>query len=145
MVFKICEGILCSSFSVTELDVTVHNNHFPCKTLLIFWPICIPHHQWTWWLRWELGIVTRSYYWSIFDLSMSNQLSTLWQPKHLGGNPLLISNYPQHNCSKKLKWVFFVCFFVSIRLVICLQVDITLHYPGATRGRSQYKDVVLPV
>ena len=28
MVFKICEGILCSSLSVTELDGIVHKNYF---------------------------------------------------------------------------------------------------------------------
>ena len=29
LVFKICEGISCSSFSVKELDVIVHKNIFP--------------------------------------------------------------------------------------------------------------------
>ena len=28
MVFKICEGMLCSSFSIKELDVIVHKNIF---------------------------------------------------------------------------------------------------------------------
>ena len=28
MVFKICEGISCSPFSVKELDVIVHENYF---------------------------------------------------------------------------------------------------------------------
>ena len=27
-----------------------------------FLPFCTPHHYRTWWLRWELGIVTRSYW-----------------------------------------------------------------------------------
>ena len=34
MVFKICEGIPCSSFSVKELDVIVHKRYFPCITML---------------------------------------------------------------------------------------------------------------
>ena len=34
MVFKIREGISCSSFSVKELDVIAHKNHFPCMTPL---------------------------------------------------------------------------------------------------------------
>ena len=29
IVFKICEGILCSSFYVKEFDVIVHKNYFP--------------------------------------------------------------------------------------------------------------------
>ena len=58
MVFKICEGILCSSFYVKEFNVIVHKKYFPCITLLNFWPFCIPNHQRTWWLRQEL--VTRS-------------------------------------------------------------------------------------
>ena len=32
MVFKICEGISCSSFPVKELDVIFHKNDIPCKT-----------------------------------------------------------------------------------------------------------------
>ena len=32
MVFKICEGVSFSSFSVKELDVIVHENDFPCIT-----------------------------------------------------------------------------------------------------------------
>ena len=36
MVFKMCEGVLCSSFSVKELDVIVHKKYFPCITLLNF-------------------------------------------------------------------------------------------------------------
>ena len=34
MVFKICEQIPCSSFSVKELDVIVHEKYFPCITIL---------------------------------------------------------------------------------------------------------------
>ena len=33
MVFKMCEGISCSSFSVKELDVIVHKRYFHCMTL----------------------------------------------------------------------------------------------------------------
>ena len=40
MVFKICEGISCSSFFVKEFDVIVYKKHFPCTTLLKFWPCC---------------------------------------------------------------------------------------------------------
>ena len=36
MVFKICEGISCSSFSVQELDVIVHKKYFPYITMLHF-------------------------------------------------------------------------------------------------------------
>ena len=36
MVFKNCEGISYSSFSVKELDVIVHENYFPCITMLNF-------------------------------------------------------------------------------------------------------------
>ena len=44
MVYKICEGILCSSFSVKELSVIVHKNYFlsvinPIKFLGILYPI----------------------------------------------------------------------------------------------------------
>ena len=36
MVFKICEGILRSSFYVKEFDVIVHEKYFPCITILNF-------------------------------------------------------------------------------------------------------------
>ena len=36
MVFKMCEGISFSSFSVTELDVIVHKKYFPGITQLNF-------------------------------------------------------------------------------------------------------------
>ena len=36
MVFKICEGISCSLFSLKELDVIVHEKYFPCITILNF-------------------------------------------------------------------------------------------------------------
>ena len=36
MVFKICEGISHSLFSVKELDVIVHKKYFPGITLLDF-------------------------------------------------------------------------------------------------------------
>ena len=36
LVFKVCEGIPCSSFSVKELDVIVHKKYFPCITILNF-------------------------------------------------------------------------------------------------------------
>ena len=36
MVFKICEGISCSSFSVKELDVIVHKKYFPYITMFHF-------------------------------------------------------------------------------------------------------------
>ena len=41
MVFKICEGIPCSSFYVKELDVIVHKNIFLvqlCLILAILYP-----------------------------------------------------------------------------------------------------------
>ena len=38
MIFKICQGILCSSFSVKELDVIVHKKIFPYITLFILYP-----------------------------------------------------------------------------------------------------------
>ena len=59
MVIKFCEGIPCSSFYVKELYIVCH---FPCIALLNFWPFCTPTHKRTWWLRWGLGIVSRSYY-----------------------------------------------------------------------------------
>ena len=34
MVFKICEGISCSSFYVKEFDFIVHKKYFPCISLL---------------------------------------------------------------------------------------------------------------
>ena len=37
MVFKICEGILCSSFYIKEFDVIVHKMYLYCITLLHFW------------------------------------------------------------------------------------------------------------
>ena len=61
MVFKICDGT-SSLFYAEEFNVIVHERYFPCITLLHFWPFCIPNYQRTWWLGWELGIVTRSYY-----------------------------------------------------------------------------------
>ena len=61
MVFKICDGT-SSLFYAEEFNVIVHERYFPCITLLQFWPFCIPNYQRTWWLGWELGIVTRSYY-----------------------------------------------------------------------------------
>ena len=39
---KICEGILCSSFSVKELVVIVHKKYFPCITILNF-AHSVPH------------------------------------------------------------------------------------------------------
>ena len=36
MVFKICEGISCSSIYVTEFDVIVHKKYFPYITVLNF-------------------------------------------------------------------------------------------------------------
>ena len=55
MVFIICERISCSSFSVKELFISLYNP-------IHFWSFCIPHHWRNWWLRWELSIVTRSYW-----------------------------------------------------------------------------------
>ena len=37
MVFKICEGISCSSLHVEEFDVIVHKKYIPCITLFIFY------------------------------------------------------------------------------------------------------------
>ena len=42
MVFKICYGILCSSFCVKEFDVIVHKKYVPGITLLIFLAILYP-------------------------------------------------------------------------------------------------------
>ena len=42
MVFKICEGISCSLFSVKQLDVIVHQQYFPCITILNF-GYSVPH------------------------------------------------------------------------------------------------------
>ena len=42
MVFKMCEGISCSSFSVKELDVIVCKKYFLCITLLNFGQ-SVPH------------------------------------------------------------------------------------------------------
>ena len=36
MVYKMCEGISCSSFSVKELDVIIYKKYFPCITLSNF-------------------------------------------------------------------------------------------------------------
>ena len=36
MVFKICEGLLCSSYYVKEFDVIVHKKYFPCISLLFY-------------------------------------------------------------------------------------------------------------
>ena len=36
MVFKICEGKPCSSFSVKELDVIVHEKYLPRSIILNF-------------------------------------------------------------------------------------------------------------
>ena len=36
MVFKNCDGLSCSSFSVKELDVIVHEKYFPYITMLNF-------------------------------------------------------------------------------------------------------------
>ena len=44
---------------------------FPCMTLNIFLPFCTPQNQRTWWLRWELGIVTRSY-WSFPKIRLNS-------------------------------------------------------------------------
>ena len=60
MVFKIGEGISCSSFSVKELDVIVHKK-ISLYNHIKFSPFCTPHQYQTWWLRWELGILTRPY------------------------------------------------------------------------------------
>ena len=64
MVFKICEGIWCSSFYVKEFDVIVHKKNISLYMYnhIKFLPFCTPHHYRTWWLRWELGKVTRSYW-----------------------------------------------------------------------------------
>ena len=62
MVFKICEGISCSSIYVKEFDVNVHKKYFPYVTILNFWLLCTPNHSRTWWLTWELCIVTVSYF-----------------------------------------------------------------------------------
>ena len=42
MVFKMCEGISCFSFSVKELDIIVHKKYFPYITLLSF-GYSVPH------------------------------------------------------------------------------------------------------
>ena len=42
MVFKMCERIFFSSFSVKELDDIVHKKYLPCITLLNF-GYSVPH------------------------------------------------------------------------------------------------------
>ena len=42
LVFKICEGISCSSVYVKEFDVIVDEKYFPCITLLNFLAILQP-------------------------------------------------------------------------------------------------------
>ena len=75
--FENCEGISCSSFSVKELDVIFHENYFPCITY--FGHSAPPHHQRTWWLKWELGIVTRCYYSAV---SLWNGHLPQYSPSH---------------------------------------------------------------
>ena len=36
MVFKISEGLSCSSLFVKELDVIVHENYFPCILAILY-------------------------------------------------------------------------------------------------------------
>ena len=60
VVFKICEkyrAINSMWRNLTSLFIKV----IPYITLLNVWPFCTPNHLRTWWLRWELRIVTRSY------------------------------------------------------------------------------------
>ena len=42
MVFKFCDGILCSSFYVKEFDVIVHKKFFPCYFPIKFLAILYP-------------------------------------------------------------------------------------------------------
>ena len=83
-----------------------------------FWLFCTPPHYRTWWLRWELGIVTRSY-WKVVTVSSAHssgraewilwkQVEIFWsetlvavdrlplQWRHNGHDS--ISNHQPHDC-----------------------------------------------
>ena len=68
MVFRICEGISCFSFSVKELDVIVHKNYFliwSYSFLAILYLTSLAN------LVVGLGIVTRSYYKRTFPIDIA--------------------------------------------------------------------------
>ena len=106
MVFKTCEGIPCSSFSVKELYVIVHHK-ISFLTLLNFWPFCTeanikpPYHSRTWWLRWELGIVTRSYcHIPYYVYCHNHHIGTmlLFYFKNLTGQKTFVAKYGPMKC-----------------------------------------------
>ena len=68
-------SILSRPQCVKELDVIVHKKIFTLYNTIKFWLFCTPTQQRTWWLRWELGIVTRSYHDRIWGRVWQNQVS----------------------------------------------------------------------
>ena len=83
---KICGGIVCSSFSVKEL---CHYSWelFSLYNDIKFWPVCTPHHWRTWWLRRDLGIVTRSCYSNVFVFVIEQHIADLllWTSLQIDG------------------------------------------------------------
>ena len=51
---------------------------FSLYNTIKFWPFCTPPHKRTWWLRWELGIVTRSYSANVKILMTWPTRDSLW-------------------------------------------------------------------
>ena len=89
MVFKICERISYFLHSMLrDLMTLFMKKYFPCTTLLNFWPFCTPNHKLNWWLKWELGIVTRSY-WRWLKKMVWERLSQLRMYVHF---PLIQAN-----------------------------------------------------
>ena len=136
-------GTSCSSFYVKEFDAIVHKTYFlymnnpisktanmSRRTCVVVkqmqsnpilsnaWPFCTPNHLPTWWLRWELGIVTRSYYisWSFpyficFTRSGKDWNKIYW---YLGMMPLLshvnkyvIGRFMYRYCAGRVPDAFF--------------------------------------
>ena len=44
MIFKICEGISCSSFYIKEFDAIVHKKVFFLYNPIKFWSFFTPHY-----------------------------------------------------------------------------------------------------
>ena len=78
MVFKICEGISCFSFSVKELDVIVHKNYFLIKPYS-FWAILYPTSLAN--LVVEVG--TRHCHQTLFMMKFHTALLWQWQNVNL--------------------------------------------------------------
>ena len=110
----------------------VHKKYFPCINLLNFSPLCTPNNLWTWWSKWELCIVTRSYQAASHNLIQwwprpvtphaiivwGTVMKTLWC--HLmetfsallllfTGNPPVTGGFPSQRNSNADLWCFFVC------------------------------------